>query len=433
MTAYGASEFEAIGKLARIRSEREPPAIAGAAYAGEERQRLAALHAPSRRVHPAGIGRDPNEAPELRGGGLRVVGHLGSEAGDHRARGADRERLRQDLRQPGLEDRCHRERRPPAGHELLQARRPDHVALQPEVHELAVDPGDLAELAGAEQRCLDVHLAALPLELSADEYTRLRTPCQPRRAVVDTTLAAFSIQNWNDSGDVTRVTSAMARVARETGATVLGVHHHGKDVSRGPAGSYALTAAADFIVSVLCDGDVEGNVDRRRIAVTKQREGETGWGCEFTLRRYKIGTDEHGEDVESAYLQPEQVTAGPSRSRRNSTRRQSGSSAAFMGALAAALDGHGRDRPSSDGPPARMVAVQRVREAFDERYDAELPAGKQGRGVPQGLRPGAARGRASRRGHRNERRRRPLAGANWDGLAEDMPTSALDRTSRKEN
>ena len=70
-----------------------------------------------------------------------------------------------------------------------------------------------------------------------------------RLIVVDTTLAAFSIGNWNDPADVTRVTGAMARVARETGATVLGVHHHGKDVSRGPAGSYALTAAADFIVS----------------------------------------------------------------------------------------------------------------------------------------------------------------------------------------
>ena len=126
---------------------------------------------------------------------------------------------------------------------------------------------------------------------------------------------------------------------------------------------------------MLCDGDVEGNVDGRRIAVTKQREGSTGWGCEFTLRPYKIGTDEDGEDVGSAYLQPEEVTAGPRRPRRNRDRPPSGSSAAFMDALAAALDRDGKDLPSGDGPPSRVVAVHRVREAFDERYEPDCPPG----------------------------------------------------------
>ena len=124
---------------------------------------------------------------------------------------------------------------------------------------------------------------------------------------------------------------------------------------------------------MLCDGDVEGNVAGRRIAVTKQREGATGWCCEFTLRPHKIATDEDGEDVVSAYLQPEQVTAGPRGPRRNRARPPSGSSSVFVGAFATALEDRGENLASGDGPPARVVAVQRVREAFDERYEPDCP------------------------------------------------------------
>jgi hypothetical protein len=197
-----------------------------------------------------------------------------------------------------------------------------------------------------------------------------------RLIAIDTTLAAFPINNWNDSADVSRVTNAMARVARETGAAVLGVHHHGKDVSRGPAGSYALTAAADFIVSVLCDGDIEGNVTGRRIALTKQRDGATGWGCEFSLRSHKIGTDGHGEDILSAYVQAEEITAGSKRSKSSKARPPSASLSAFMDALTAALNGHGQDQTAGNGPPARVVAVQHVRDAFADRYKPASPPAK---------------------------------------------------------
>jgi AAA domain len=197
-----------------------------------------------------------------------------------------------------------------------------------------------------------------------------------RLIVVDTLLAAFAIPDWNNPANVSLVMNALARIARETGATVLGVHHHGKDVSRGPAGSYALTAAADCIISVLCDGDVEGNVDGRRIALTKQREGSTGWGCEFALRPHKIGTDEYGEDVVSAYVEPRETTAGARKSKRAKERRRSASSSAFLDALAAALAAHGKDGRTIDGVNRRTVSVHHVREAFASRYEPNTPPGK---------------------------------------------------------
>lgn len=227
---------------------------------------------------------------------------------------------------------------------------------------VAVVPGGLDLLTeGGVRAFVDI-----ALDVSREMERKAGVPL--RLIVIDTTLAAFPISNWNDPADVSRVTGAMARVAKETGAAVLGVHHHGKDVSRGPAGSYALTAAADFIVSVLIDGDVEGNVTGRRIAITKQREGETGWGCEFTLTAFKVGTDEHGEDVMSAYVEPIEATAGTGGAKRAKERKKSGSSKAFTDALAAALAAHGKDGRTMDGTNGRVVSAHHVREAFATRY-----------------------------------------------------------------
>ena len=65
--------------------------------------------------------------------------------------------------------------------------------------------------------------------------------------------------------------NTLARISEETGTATLGVHHHGKDVSRGAAGSYALTAAADFVLSVFADTNPDGMVSNRRLSVTKLR------------------------------------------------------------------------------------------------------------------------------------------------------------------
>lgn len=109
--------------------------------------------------------------------------------------------------------------------------------------------------------------------------------------VIDTMLAAFDIRDWNDPADTRRIMSTLAFVAEKTGTVVIGVHHHGKDVTRGAAGSYALTAAADFVLSVFADTDGNGEVSARRIALTKLRDGPTGWSCEFELCPFKIGVE----------------------------------------------------------------------------------------------------------------------------------------------
>jgi RecA-family ATPase len=86
-------------------------------------------------------------------------------------------------------------------------------------------------------------LVATALDVSKAMQARFGIPL--RLIVIDTMLAAFDIRDWNDPAETRRVMNTLSRIAEETSTVVLGIHHHGKDVARGAAGSYALTAAAE--------------------------------------------------------------------------------------------------------------------------------------------------------------------------------------------
>jgi hypothetical protein len=218
-------------------------------------------------------------------------------------------------------------------------------------------------------------LVATARDLSAKMLAKFGIPL--RLIVIDTMLACFDITDWNDPSQTRRVMNALAKIAEETGAVVLGVHHHGKDVTRGAAGSYALTAAADFMISVLAETNTDGEVSSRRISVTKLRDGATGWGCEFDLVPFKVGVDDEGEDINSAFVEPKTVTAGfgqPAKSQKKKT--PSSGLVAFNLAFEEALKESGEDRlVPPDGKSVRMVRVKDVRASFDRHHKpASTPA-----------------------------------------------------------
>jgi hypothetical protein len=214
-------------------------------------------------------------------------------------------------------------------------------------------------------------LVATARDLSEKMQARFGIPL--RLIVVDTMLAAFDITDWNDPSQTRRVMNVLAKIAEETGVVVMGVHHHGKDVTRGAAGSYALTAAADFMISVLAETNTDGKVSSRRISVTKLRDGATGWGCEFDLVPFKIGVDDEGEDIHSAFVEPKTVTAGfgqPARSQKKKT--PSPGLVTFNLAFEEALKDTGVERIVLPDKSVRMVRVSDVRASFDRHYK---PAG----------------------------------------------------------
>jgi Bifunctional DNA primase/polymerase, N-terminal/AAA domain len=193
-----------------------------------------------------------------------------------------------------------------------------------------------------------------------------------RLIIVDTLIAGFQIDSWNDPAQTGKVMSALENVANYTGTTVLGIHHHGKDISRGPAGSYALTAASDFILTAFRDVDDDGNVSRRWLSVTKQRDGETGWSCEFELEQCRIGTDRDGEGIFVGYVKPLTETAGIGRPRKKAKAK---SSEAFKQAFDQASDEFGQNRLTAQGTVV-SVSIERVREIFLQNYKSKGSAEK---------------------------------------------------------
>jgi RecA-family ATPase len=144
-----------------------------------------------------------------------------------------------------------------------------------------------------------------------------------RLVIIDTLLAAFGLDDWNSPSDTSDVMKVLAFIAQECDVAVVGVHHHGKDRSRGATGSYALTAAADFIISAFRDADDSGDSKRRWVALTKSRRGATGWQCEFELVSLQVDLDEVGEAVYSAYVFPKTESAGFTSGSKSRPKKQS--------------------------------------------------------------------------------------------------------------
>jgi len=137
--------------------------------------------------------------------------------------------------------------------------------------------------------------------LAAADEMQERHGLPLRLVIIDTMLAGVAIDDWNNPAQAQRAMAVLSKIAQATGATTIGVHHHGKDKSRGPTGSYALTATADFILSVYRDGDQPGG--RRWLRTTKSRGGETGSSCDFDLASVLVDMDERGNEKYCAFVE----------------------------------------------------------------------------------------------------------------------------------
>jgi len=73
---------------------------------------------------------------------------------------------------------------------------------------------------------------------------------------VDTVARALPGSDENSATDMGAFVDACDRIRHHTGAAVIGVHHSGKDVSRGMRGSSALLGAVDTSIEVKNTGDV---------------------------------------------------------------------------------------------------------------------------------------------------------------------------------
>lgn len=263
-------------------------------------------------------------------------------------------------------------------HERIEAIRRGFVLpllSQSETGSTAVDPQklpiavlesipDLATAAGAKE--LETSLKQMCDQMK----DRFGMPV--RAVIIDTIGAAFGITNWNDAGEARRVTSTMARLKDATGATIIGIHHHGKTIERGATGSFVFTADPDFVVSIFREADNTGHVGRRYVCLTKSRRADTGWSCDFTLVPVSLGQDSDGADHSSPYVQPIPDTVGNKRTRGRKEKGDNRSLLAFKDSMIEAITTCGSiQRVRGDGPAIRAVRRGDVRAEFARRYTAD--------------------------------------------------------------
>lgn len=119
-------------------------------------------------------------------------------------------------------------------------------------------------------------------------------PTVPSLIIIDTFALALMGGDENSAQDTGAFNSAVGALIAKSGATVLIIHHSGKNKSAGARGSSAIRAAMD----------TELEVDRHEIIARKQREGDLGDSIKFSLTRLVLGVDEDGDDISSCVVMP---------------------------------------------------------------------------------------------------------------------------------
>lgn len=141
----------------------------------------------------------------------------------------------------------------------------------------------------AQGRRFDLHLMRDDLNLAAEKDGGARAFAQAvadelgplRLIVIDTLNQTAAGADENSAKDMGRYIASMKLLRKATGATVVVVHHSGKDLGKGMRGSSALLGAMDTTV------EVERASDGRsiKVAVKKQKDAERESPMRFNMEK----------------------------------------------------------------------------------------------------------------------------------------------------
>lgn len=194
--------------------------------------------------------------------------------------------------------------------------------------------------------------------------------------VIDTYAAATPGADENSAKDMTVVLARCQKVAEETGAAVLLVHHMNAAGEK-PRGHTSIFANLDSVL--ICrklelgegkSAHVATDADRREvreISIAKAKDGEADGRFRFVLRSIQIGADEEGDPITSC------IVAEPNRGDEDVDPKKAGGvrvsddAMVYLRAIDRALAEHGTEAPASlHLPPGHsVVTLDKVREAFN--------------------------------------------------------------------
>lgn len=129
-----------------------------------------------------------------------------------------------------------------------------------------------------------------------DVIKRLRDIGPVKIVVIDTLAQVAAGGDENSSADMGKIILHCRMIRKHTGATVIVIHHSGKDAARGARGHSSLRGAMDTEIEIV-------RAEHDRVAtITKQKDGEDEQEYGFKLRQVEIARDEHGERVTSCVV-----------------------------------------------------------------------------------------------------------------------------------
>ncbi|MEX0574332.1 helicase RepA family protein, partial [Enterobacter cloacae subsp. cloacae] len=127
--------------------------------------------------------------------------------------------------------------------------------------------------------------------IKAARDVKSKTGQPVRLIVIDTLARCFGGNDENDARDMGAFIEGCDVIKRETGATLLVVHHSGKDDTKGARGSSAFRAALDAEFNVRREGDGGAII----LTCTKMKDSEEPKQAAFDLRPIELFTDRDGE------------------------------------------------------------------------------------------------------------------------------------------
>lgn len=130
-----------------------------------------------------------------------------------------------------------------------------------------------------------VILAARQVEAATGEPVRF--------IVIDTLARCFGGNDENNARDMGAFIEGCDNIKRETGATLLVVHHSGKDDGKGARGSSAFRASLDAEFNVNREGEGGALI----LTCTKMKDSEEPHKAAYDLRTEDLFTDEDGDIV----------------------------------------------------------------------------------------------------------------------------------------
>ena len=158
----------------------------------------------------------------------------------------------------------------------------------------------LAAFKREHPRMADAPFILLPIgvdlhgNIDAKALAAILSEYSPALVVVDTLARSMGEGDENTAKDTAQLVKNCDLIREATGAHVMLIHHTGKDEEKGARGSSAQRAAMD----------TEIMVSNQTIKCKKQRDLIMPSDLHYVLRSVTLGTDEDGDPVTSAVVDP---------------------------------------------------------------------------------------------------------------------------------